>query len=51
MFKLEKSRNTYELSGYVSSQNYRTWASGDPYMFVETDLFSIQHGTIMFLRT
>lgn len=32
------------LSGYVNSQNYRTWATENPHQFLETDLHALKVG-------
>lgn len=34
----------FHLSGYVNSQNYRTWATENPHNFVETSLHPIKVG-------
>jgi hypothetical protein len=34
----------FHLSGYVNSQNYRTWATNNPHTFVETDLHPLKIG-------
>ena len=34
----------FHLSGYVNSQNYRTWSTQNPHVFVETDLHPIKIG-------
>lgn len=34
----------FHLSGYVNSQNYRTWGTENPYQFVETSLHPIKVG-------
>ncbi|KAJ3663138.1 hypothetical protein Zmor_007447 [Zophobas morio] len=34
----------FHLSGYVNSQNYRTWATENPHIFVETSLHPIKVG-------
>lgn len=34
----------FHLSGYVNSQNYRTWATENPHNFVETSLHPIKIG-------
>lgn len=34
----------FHLSGYVNSQNYRTWAAENPHTFVETSLHPVKVG-------
>lgn len=34
----------FHLSGYVNSQNYRTWGAENPHVFIETDLHPIKVG-------
>ena len=34
----------YHLSGHVNPQNYRTWSTQNPHVFVETDLHPIKIG-------
>jgi hypothetical protein len=34
----------FQLSGYVNSQNYRTWATENPHVFLESSLHPIKIG-------
>lgn len=34
----------FHLSGYINSQNYRTWATENPHTYVETSLHPLKIG-------